>query len=176
MCGAVQAKERPQQASVVAKGQLELPAATQDLRARKLEPGIRECTATVDELAKTTKKNGRAASENPDLRRRLMRVETRIEAMRLNGMRFLTKQLKGEKLGSETSINKLHRATLEIEMGEIAMEICGNAGSIASGAGTPGGGRWQNFALSWPEVVIGGGTPNIQRNIIAERILGLPKD
>ena len=37
-------------------------------------------------------------------------------------------------------------------------------------------GRWQRFALSWPEVVIGGGTPNIQKNIIAERILGLPKD
>jgi hypothetical protein len=40
----------------------------------------------------------------------------------------------------------------------------------------PDGGRWQRFALSWAEVVIGGGTPNIQRNIIAERILGLPKD
>ncbi len=38
------------------------------------------------------------------------------------------------------------------------------------------GGRWQRFALSWPEVVIGGGTPNIQKNIIAERVLGLPKD
>ena len=96
--------------------------------------------------------------------------------MRLNGMRFLTKQLKGEELGSETSINKLQRATLEIEMGEIAMEICGNAANVSRGEGTPGGGKWQHFALSWPEVVIGGGTPNIQRNIIAERILGLPKD
>ena len=41
---------------------------------------------------------------------------------------------------------------------------------------TPEDGRWQRMALSWPEVVIGGGTPNIQKNIIAERILGLPKD
>jgi alkylation response protein AidB-like acyl-CoA dehydrogenase len=39
-----------------------------------------------------------------------------------------------------------------------------------------GGGGWQTYSLNWPEVVIGGGTPNIQRNIIAERILGLPKD
>ena len=40
----------------------------------------------------------------------------------------------------------------------------------------PDQGKWQRMALSWPEVVIGGGTPNIQKNIIAERILGLPKD
>ena len=40
----------------------------------------------------------------------------------------------------------------------------------------PDGGAWARFALGWPEVVIGGGTPNIQKNIIAERILGLPKD
>ncbi|MDG2307254.1 MAG: acyl-CoA dehydrogenase family protein [Candidatus Binatia bacterium] len=138
--------------------------------------GLQRRLADMKRLAKETLKNGRPASETPNLRGRLVRVETRIEAMRLNGLRFLTKQLKGEKLGSETSINKLHRANLEIEMGEIAMEITGNAANVASGPGTPGGGKWQHFALSWPEVVIGGGTPNIQRNIIAERILGLPKD
>ena len=36
--------------------------------------------------------------------------------------------------------------------------------------------KWQHFGLSWPEVVIGRGTPNVEKNIIAERILGLPKD
>ena len=97
--------------------------------------------------------------------------------MRLNGLRFLTKQLRGEKLGSETSINKLHRADLEVELGELALEIQGSRGPLARGTDlVPDGGKWQHFALSWPEVVIGGGTPNIQKNIIAERILGLPKD
>ena len=93
--------------------------------------------------------------------------------MRMNGMRFLTRQLKGEPLGAETSINKLHRAELEVEMGDLALEIQGGAGHLEKEVD---GGRWQRFALSWPEVVIGGGTPNIQRNIIAERVLGLPKD
>ena len=50
-------------------------------------------------------------------------------------------------------------------------------GPLAAGSDLcPENGHWQRFALSWPEVVIGGGTPNIQKNIIAERILGLPKD
>jgi alkylation response protein AidB-like acyl-CoA dehydrogenase len=104
-------------------------------------------------------------------------LEALIEAMRLNGQRFLTRQLRGEQLGSETSINKLHRAQLEIEIGELALEIQGSVGALAVLSDeAPDEGRWQRFALSWAEVVIGGGTPNIQRNIIAERLLGLPKD
>ena len=97
--------------------------------------------------------------------------------MRFNGMRFLTKQLKGDPLGSETSINKLHRAELEVEFGEFALELQGGASPYVKGSEeSVDEGRWQGTALSWPEVVIGGGTPNIQKNIIAERILGLPKD
>ena len=52
----------------------------------------------------------------------------------------------------------------------------GDDAVVREGEGTLDEGKWQDFALSWPEVVIGGGTPNIQKNIIAERILGLPKD
>ena len=80
---------------------------------------------------------------------------------------------------SETSINKLHRAYLEIELGDLALEIQGSAGVSTPGEDAAGGRRrasWQRVALDWPDVVIGGGTPNIQKNIIAERILGLPKD
>jgi acyl-CoA dehydrogenase len=130
----------------------------------------------LKELARSSKRGGRPMSEDPRARLRLARAETRIEAMRLNGMRFLTKQLKGDPLGSETSINKLHRAELEIEFGEIALELLGSVSQYASGDEAIDGGRWPRAALNWPEVVIGGGTPNIQKNIIAERILGLPKD
>jgi alkylation response protein AidB-like acyl-CoA dehydrogenase len=131
----------------------------------------------LKELARCSSRFGRPASEDPAIRRRIASADLRIEAMRLSGMRFLTKQLRGEPLGSETSINKLLRAELEIELGELAIEIQGSRGALMKGEGlVPEEGRWQRVALSWPEVVIGGGTPNIQRNIIAERVLGLPKD
>jgi alkylation response protein AidB-like acyl-CoA dehydrogenase len=138
--------------------------------------GLRRSLESIKELARACKRNGRPAIDDPEMRRRIARADTRIEAMRLNGMRFLTKQLKGEPLSSETSIQKLHRANLEVELGELALEIQGSWGPVTRGEGAPEAGRWQRFALSWPEVVIGGGTPNVQKNIIAERILGLPKD
>jgi len=116
-------------------------------------------------------------SDETAVRRRIASIETRIQAMRMSGLRFLTKQLRGEPLGSETSVNKLIRAQLEVELGDFAVDLQGAAGSLVAGAeAVADGGRWQRMALSWPEVVIGGGTPNIQKNIIAERILGLPKD
>jgi alkylation response protein AidB-like acyl-CoA dehydrogenase len=137
--------------------------------------GLQRSLDEIKALAKKHKKNGRPAAEDPGLRRRIARADARIEAMRLNGLRFLTKQLRGENVGPETSVNKLHRAGLEVELGELALEIEGGAGVLDKDA-APEKGKWQRMSLSWPEVVIGGGTPNIQRNIIAERILGLPKD
>jgi alkylation response protein AidB-like acyl-CoA dehydrogenase len=131
----------------------------------------------VKELARDTIRGGRAMSEDPGIRRRIAQAETKIEAMRLNGMRFLTKQLRGEPLGAETSINKLHRADLEVGLGELALEILGSSATLMRGdEPTVDEGAWAKYSLNWPEVVIGGGTPNIQKNIIAERILGLPKD
>jgi hypothetical protein len=133
--------------------------------------------ADLRELAGTCIRNGRPAMDDSGIRNRIARIDARIEAMRLCGLRFLTKQLRGEPLGSETSITKLIRAELEIEIGELALEIQGSRGPLWQGSDlVPEGGRWQRMALSWPEVVIGGGTPNIQKNIIAERVLGLPKD
>lgn len=138
--------------------------------------GLKRTLDALKKLARSARRNGRPVLDDDALRRRLVRAETRIEAMRLNGMRFLTKQLRGEPLGSETSINKLHRADLEIELGEIGLALAGSAATVTSGDAAVDGGRWQRFALGWPEVVIGGGTPNVQKNIIAERILGLPHD
>lgn len=128
-------------------------------------------------LVKSSKKAGKPAAQDTAVRRQIAEFEVKIAAMKYNGLRYLTKQIKGEPLSSETSVNKLHRAALEIEMDDFAVALTGQAGLQLRGSSTAvDGGSWSRGALSWPNVVIGGGTPNIQRNIIAERILGLPKD
>ena len=128
-------------------------------------------------LVRSTTRQGKPAADDPAVRRRIGEFEAKIAAMKYNGLRYLTKQLRGEPLSSETSVNKLHRADLEIEMDDFAVELSGLAGVQLPGSDDAvDGGRWARSSLGWPGVVIGGGTPNIQRNIIAERILGLPKD
>ena len=132
---------------------------------------------SLKNLVRSTRRQGKPAADDPAVRRRIGEFEAKIAAMKYNGLRYLTKQLRGEPLSSETSVNKLHRAGLEIEMDDFAVELTGLAGVQLPGSEEAvDGGRWARSSLGWPGVVIGGGTPNIQRNIIAERILGLPKD
>ena len=132
---------------------------------------------TLKELVRSTTKQGKPATQDLKTRRTLAMFEAKIAAMKYNGLRYLTQQIKGEPLTSETSVNKLHRASLEIAMDDFAVELCGQAGlQLPGGDNAIHNGRWAKASLSWPNVVIGGGTPNIQRNIIAERLLGLPKD
>src|SRR3990172_4341167 len=115
--------------------------------------GLKRQLEAVKELARRCKRGGGPASADPRLRRRIAAADTRIEAMRLNGLRSLTKQLKGEPLSSHTSINKLHRANLEIELGELALEIQGSAGPLGVAAKqAPDGGRWQRVAPFCAEV------------------------
>jgi alkylation response protein AidB-like acyl-CoA dehydrogenase len=131
----------------------------------------------LKDLARRCSRDGRPAAQDPRVRRRLAEFETRIAAMRFNGLRFLTKQVRGEPLGSETSINKLHTAALEKGLAEFGLDLQGSYGVLAETSDEVlDGGLWQKHAVGWGVTVIGGGTPNIQKNIIAERILGLPHD
>jgi alkylation response protein AidB-like acyl-CoA dehydrogenase len=136
--------------------------------------GISESTGmerhldALKELARRSTLAGEAACEDPAVRREIGRYEALVSAMRLNGLRNLTKQLQGQAPSTETSVNKLLRGQIEIPMSDLALSLLGSESQEA--------GEWQIGSLAFHGVVIGGGTPNIQRNIIAERILGLPKD
>ncbi|MBW2292465.1 MAG: acyl-CoA dehydrogenase family protein [Deltaproteobacteria bacterium] len=129
------------------------------------------------DLAKKSRIAGRPALSNGDLRRRLAAFDARIEAARLNGLRNLTKQVQEHQSDSAASINKLHNCNLLVEMAETGMELLGGASPyLGDTDASLYRGKWQVGALGWPTTVIGGGTPNIQKNIIAERMLDLPKD
>ena len=98
------------------------------------------------------------------------------EAYALNTYQTVSRLLAGGKIGAEASLNKIFWSELDMRMHETGPGAAGTAGRAA--AVGPGGGRrgrWLDgyiFALSGP---IYAGTNQIQRNIIAERILGLPR-
>ena len=65
-------------------------------------------------LAKNLKVQGKKAATDPEVRRTIARFETKIAAMKYNGLRYLTKLIRGEPLTSETSVNKLHLSLIHI--------------------------------------------------------------
>lgn len=90
-------------------------------------------------------------------------------------LRLLTALSHGKVPGPEGSLGKLVGTTLLSNLYDQAMDMLG-ADAMLAGHDAPFGGEWQDAFLGTPGLRIGGGTDQIQRNIIAERILGLPKD
>jgi alkylation response protein AidB-like acyl-CoA dehydrogenase len=91
------------------------------------------------------------------------------------GLRQLTSLSRGEVPGPEGSLGKLVGTQILSDLYAQAVANLGAAGLLA-GADAPFDGDWQDAFLGTPGLRIGGGTDQIQRNIIAERVLGLPKD
>lgn len=98
------------------------------------------------------------------------------EAYALNTYQTVSRLLSGGKIGAEASLNKIFWSELDITMHEAALSLLGARGELLPGAPAAGAvGEWLDgfiFALAGP---IYAGTNEIQRNIIAERILGLPR-
>ena len=103
----------------------------------------------------------------PRLRERLVEAWTRAEAYRLFTLDTVTRLAGGASMGADSSINKLWWSELDVELHEIALDLLG-PGSEIEGPWLKG---WQ-FSLAGP---IYAGTNEIQRNIAAERMLGLPR-
>ncbi|MEV7429122.1 MULTISPECIES: acyl-CoA dehydrogenase family protein [unclassified Nocardioides] len=132
----------------------------------------RELEAVVD-LAKA---NG--AIDDPLLRDRLADLTVELEVMRFNAMRGLSAVTGGDDSaagGGAASIFKLVWAAWHKRLGEVAMEVLGTAGLTARGAPYDLD-EWQRLFLFARADSIYGGSDEVQRNILAERVLGLPRE
>jgi len=132
--------------------------------------------ATVD-LARRTRRDGRPATQHPVLRQRLAQLAIDNAVFKYTAQRAITKLLRGEMPGAEASAGKIWWCERHQALQDLAQDLLGVYGQL--GRGTPwavDGGNWQYTFLRSRANSIEGGTTEIQRNILAERVLGLPKD
>ncbi|MGH8900072.1 MAG: acyl-CoA dehydrogenase family protein, partial [Egibacteraceae bacterium] len=127
---------------------------------------------TLDRLIKLVHKLGRA--DDPMVRERLAGFHLDIEAVRITNLRSLSKLQKGTP-GPEGSMAKLLWERTQQAMGELAMELLGSAGQVMSGPDAADEGFWQRVYLRGRGHTIEAGTTEVCKNIIAERVLGLPR-
>jgi alkylation response protein AidB-like acyl-CoA dehydrogenase len=126
------------------------------------------------ELVDTARKYGKTA--DPLVRQQLAAAYTGVQLMRFSGLRTLAEVAEGRPPGPEASVAKLFWSEYHKRLGEIAMTITGADGLLRpEGDGYPTT-AWQNVFLSSRAGTIYSGTSEIQRNIIGERGLGLPKE
>jgi alkylation response protein AidB-like acyl-CoA dehydrogenase len=132
--------------------------------------------ARLIELAKTLDQGGRPAWDDPVIRQKLAQLAIDCEAFKYTRLRGLTRQLRGEPPGPEGSILKLTGSELGVRIAEVAGEMLGVHALVnAPSAAVPDAPRWFNRIVAARQYTISAGTSEIQRNIIGERVLGLPK-
>jgi alkylation response protein AidB-like acyl-CoA dehydrogenase len=115
---------------------------------------------------------GRPLGEDPELRRRVADLHARAEIQRVNGLRALA-SLESGTPGPETSIGKLWSAPLVEDLADLALSLAGLDGQREEGEDELD--PWLRLAYQARGTSIAGGTTFIQRNIVAERVLGLPR-
>src|SRR4029079_6977499 len=142
--------------------------------------------AELDRLLSLAKESG--AIDDPNIRQRLAECYSKVEIMRYNGMRTLTKFLHGHQPGPDGGISKLYWSEYHKVVTELSVDILGPYAMTPTGrrpssafqtddAGAPNSSwSWVGTFLNARAVTIYAGSSQIQRNIIGEMVLGLPKE
>jgi alkylation response protein AidB-like acyl-CoA dehydrogenase len=130
----------------------------------------------IIDAAKKVKRHGQPLSADPVLRQKLAQAYIRVDVMRLNNYRSMTNQLRGQPPGPEASLDKLYWSEMNKWMQEIGQEILGPFSQLdpESRYYPTSVNLQQSFLWSRAETIYSG-TSEIQRNIIGERVLGLPR-
>ena len=127
-------------------------------------------------VSKAVEINGRPACEDPAVRQQLAQFAIECKAITYNMFRSFSKRLKGNPPGPEGSVNKLAGSELNMRLARFATELLGPYAQLEQGSRyTIDNGRWPRAALWYRLLTIGGGTSEIQKNILGDRVLGLPK-
>jgi alkylation response protein AidB-like acyl-CoA dehydrogenase len=143
--------------------------------------------ADLRRLVELARRTGRA--DDPAIRLRLARCAEGVEQMRCMGLRAVSRWLAGEDIGAESSIHKLYWSEWLQRTTELAVDILGLDATTPEGeglqgmsfpaaeAGTPNTtGAWVDYFLRARAATIYAGSSEIQRTIIGERLLGLPRE
>lgn len=127
-----------------------------------------------DELVSLLQERGALADEVA--RDRVAQLEIRVQIMQLTAQRTIDHIRRTGEPGAASSTSRLYQSLLEQNLYELAMELLGpDALLLDSASGAVQGGRWVSNYLRSRAATIGTGTAEIQRNTIAERVLGLPQ-
>ena len=141
-------------------------------RARDMTGIVRELV----DLAKAVRRNGSSAWDDDSVRQQIVQFACEAWGIKYTGLRQLTRQLKGLPPGPESSIQKVAYSELNLRMQKFAMELLGPYSQMLYEAPfAVDKGKWSYRMLAARGMIIGAGTSEIQRNIIGERVLGLPK-
>jgi alkylation response protein AidB-like acyl-CoA dehydrogenase len=128
------------------------------------------------DLARRAEINGRPAVADAAVRQQLAQFAIEAEAIKYNDLRRLTRQLKGQPPGPEGSFSKITMTELNLRIATFAMELLGPYAVLEKGSPfAVDHARWARRMLGARAGTIAAGTNEIQRGIIGERVLGLPK-
>ena len=130
----------------------------------------------IAQLAQRTGCNGGSAAHDPRVRQKLAQFAIEVEILRLTAYRNVSAMVRDGRPGPEGSILKLFWSELDQRMKDTAIEILGPAGLLLEESPrTVDHGFWSHDLLWSRAATIYAGTSEVQRNIIAQRVLGLPR-
>jgi alkylation response protein AidB-like acyl-CoA dehydrogenase len=133
-------------------------------------------------LAQRSTRNGKPAIEDPEIRQRLVALEGFVRSHEYSSLRQSSRARNGKDSGRVSLMNKIVSTNIGCEGSKLALDILGDDGMVDPSAevgdlpGMGGNQGWLSQYMMSLGIAIAGGSANIQRNVIGERALGLPRD